>query len=63
MKNTLIPLSIAFILSDGKILEIKDMYPKDLNSVTPSRSIRYALEVPQGWFTRAGIRDGDVLKW
>ncbi|MDR2730181.1 MAG: DUF192 domain-containing protein [Treponema sp.] len=63
MKNTLIPLSIAFVLYDGRILEIKDMYPKDLTSVVPSRSIRYALEVPQGWFKRAGIRDGDVLKW
>jgi uncharacterized membrane protein (UPF0127 family) len=63
MKNTIIPLSIAFVLSDGRILEIKDMYPKDLTSVVPSRSIRYALEAPQGWFKRAGIRDGDVLKW
>jgi len=63
MKDTLIPLSIAFILSDGKILEIKDMYPKDLSSVSPSRSVRYALEAPQGWFARTGILPGDVVKW
>ena len=61
MKNTLIPLSIAFILYDGTILEIKDMSPGDLSSVHSSRSIRYALEVPLGWFDRAGIAPGDSL--
>ncbi|MCL2243721.1 MAG: DUF192 domain-containing protein [Treponema sp.] len=61
MKNTYIPLSIAFIASDGRIIEIKDMYPKDENSVVSSRSVRYALEVPQGWFSRAGIITGDVI--
>jgi uncharacterized membrane protein (UPF0127 family) len=61
MKNTLIPLSIAFILYDGTILEIKDMSPGDLSSVHSSRSIRYALEVPLGWFARAGIVPGDRL--
>ena len=62
MKNTIIPLSIAFIASDGRIVEIKDMRPGDLNSVKSSRSVRYALEVPQGWFDRAGIKTGDVVK-
>jgi len=62
MKNTLIPLSIAFIASDGHIVEIKDMQPNDLSSVRSSRSVRYALEVPQGWFGRAGIQAGDVVK-
>jgi uncharacterized membrane protein (UPF0127 family) len=61
MKNTNIPLSIAFIASDGKIIEIKDMYPHDENSVLSSRSVRYALEVPQGWFFRAGIIPGDIV--
>jgi uncharacterized membrane protein (UPF0127 family) len=61
MKNTLIPLSIAFIASDGRIIEIRDMQPHDLNSVKSSRSVRYALETPQGWFTRAGIQPGDRL--
>jgi uncharacterized membrane protein (UPF0127 family) len=61
MKNTLIPLSIAFISYDGRILEIRDMKPRDLSSVTSNRSVRYALEVPQGWFERAGIRAGDRL--
>ena len=62
MKNTLIPLSIAFIVYDGRIIEIKDMQPGNLNSVYSSRSVRYALEVPQGWFSRAGVQSGDVLK-
>jgi len=61
MKNTYIPLSIAFIASDGRIFEIKDMEPHDLKPVQSSRSVRYALEVPQGWFERAGVAAGDRL--
>jgi uncharacterized membrane protein (UPF0127 family) len=61
MKNTYVPLSIAYIASDGRIIEIKDMYPHDLNSVFSSRAVRYALEVPQGWFSRAGVKSGDVV--
>jgi len=62
MKNTLIPLSIAYIAYDGTIIDIKDMYPGDLKSVSSSRSARYALEVPQGWFSRAGVKTGDMVK-
>jgi len=61
MKNTLIPLSIAFITSDGRITEIRDMQPLDLNPVKSGRSVRYALEVPQGWFGRVGIKPGDFI--
>jgi uncharacterized membrane protein (UPF0127 family) len=61
MKNTYIPLSIAFITSDGRIVEIRDMFPHDTNSVLSSRSVRYALEVPQGWFSRAGVLLGDIV--
>jgi uncharacterized membrane protein (UPF0127 family) len=61
MKNTVIPLSIAFISSDGYILEIKDMQPNDLNSLRSSRSVRYALEVPQGWFDRVNVKAGDRI--
>jgi len=61
MKNTLIPLSIAFIAYDGKIIEIKNMYPHDETPVMSSRSARYALEVPQGWFARAGVNEGDIV--
>ncbi|MDR2923864.1 MAG: DUF192 domain-containing protein [Treponema sp.] len=62
MKNTIIPLSIAFIASDGHIMEIKDMQPNDLTSVRSSRSVRYALEVPQGWFGRVTVKPGDIVK-
>jgi len=61
MKNTSIPLSIAFIASDGRIVDIRDMYPHDESSVQSNRSVRYALEVPQGWFARADIRHGDII--
>ncbi|MDR2792064.1 MAG: DUF192 domain-containing protein [Treponema sp.] len=59
MKNTRIPLSVAFISSGGRITEIRNMEPQSLLAVTSERSCRYALEVPQGWFTRAGIGIGD----
>lgn len=59
MRNTKIPLSIAYADSDGKILEIKSMNPLD-ETVVPSRSdeVDYALEVNQGWFSRHGITSG-----
>jgi uncharacterized membrane protein (UPF0127 family) len=61
MKNTLVPLSIAYISRDGEILEIRDLEPGNLNPVVSSRSCRYALEVPEGWFGRVGIGPGDRL--
>ncbi|MDR3342594.1 MAG: DUF192 domain-containing protein [Treponema sp.] len=61
MKNTRIPLSIAFISAEGRILEIRDMEPESLTAIHSSRSARYALEAPQGWFNRAGITPGDRL--
>lgn len=61
MKNTSIPLSIAYISSDGVIREIHDMEPHDLDSVRSSRSARYALEVNQGAFERNGIEVGDQV--
>jgi uncharacterized protein len=62
MKNTYIPLSIAYIAHDGKIIDIKDMTPHDTSSVVSTRSVRYALEVPQGWYSRSGVRTGDMVK-
>lgn len=59
MKNTKIPLSIGFVDSDGVLLEIRDMQPLDEKSISSaSASVRYAIEVPQGWFTRVGIKPG-----
>jgi uncharacterized membrane protein (UPF0127 family) len=62
MKNTLIPLSIAFIRTDGRITEIRDMQALDVTTVSSARSARYALEMPQGWFARTGIAPGDYLR-
>lgn len=61
MKNTLVPLSIAYIAADGRIQEIRDMTPQSLAPVDSERSVRYALEVPQGWFSRVGVEVGDRL--
>jgi uncharacterized membrane protein (UPF0127 family) len=61
MTNTLLPLSIAYISHDGRILEIHDMEPLSTRSVQSTRSARYALEVPQGWFANAGIGPGDTV--
>jgi uncharacterized membrane protein (UPF0127 family) len=60
-KNTLIDLSIGYIASDGRILVIKDMYKGSLQPVSSDRAVRYALEVPTGWFERSHITTGDVL--
>ncbi len=58
MRNTYIPLSIAFIDAEGRILNIEDMAPHD-ESTHPSRGqALYALEMKQGWFTQKGIRPG-----
>jgi len=58
MKNTYIPLSIAYIASDGRIIDIKDMEPESLAPIKSSRSVRYALEVPRSWFSRMDIGPG-----
>jgi uncharacterized membrane protein (UPF0127 family) len=62
MKNTTIPLSIAFISSGGRVIDIKDMSPLSLSTVRSSRSVRYALEAPQGWFERSGIAVGALCE-
>lgn len=61
MKNTPHALSIAYIDSSGVIREIHDMKPLSLATVESSASVRYALEVPKGWFERAGVRPGDKI--
>ena len=61
MRNTLVPLSIAFLDDDGTIANIADMTPKSEQSHCPARSVRYALEMEQGWFARRGIKPGTRL--
>ncbi|MDD5737764.1 MAG: DUF192 domain-containing protein [Candidatus Omnitrophica bacterium] len=63
MKDTHIPLSVAFIDSAGVILEIRDMAPLDETPVlSVSRKIRFALEANRGWFAKNGIAPGATVK-
>ncbi len=61
MKNTPLPLSIAFLSAEGKILEIRDMQPFDERTIRSRFSARYALEVNQGAFQKMGIAEGDLV--
>lgn len=61
MKDTLIPLSVAFVGEDGTILHIADMEPLDETLHRSPEPFRYAVEVNQGWFEENGIGVGDVL--
>lgn len=62
MRNTLIPLSIAFIDDDGTIVNIEDMAPRSEDSHCPKRPVRFALEMEQGWFAKRGIAPGARLR-
>jgi uncharacterized membrane protein (UPF0127 family) len=63
MKNCFVPLSIAYIDTDGVILEIRDMQPHDTNSVvSAAMNVRFALETPQGWFQRHNVCTGAVVR-
>ncbi len=59
MKNTSLPLSLAYMAADGTILQILDLAPFSEEPRPSERSIRYALEVPQGWFAKVGLKPGD----
>ena len=63
MRNTYIPLSIAFIADDGTIVNIVDMKPLDERSRNCSAApVRFALEMNQGWFAKRGIQAGTKLR-
>ena len=61
MKNTYIPLSIAFIDTDGRILNIDDMAPQTEETHLSKGPAQYALEMRKGWFKERGIGTGAVL--
>jgi len=61
MKNTLIPLSVAFIDDDGTIVNIHDMKPHDESSHCADKPVRFALEMTQGWFAARGLGPGSKL--
>ena len=62
MKNTLIPLSVAFIDERGQIANIADMQPLDETTHCALRPVRYALEMNQGWFKKRGISPGTLIR-
>ena len=61
MKNTLIPLSVAFLDDEGRILNIEDMAPQTEDSHCARQPARYALEMNRGWFAARGIKPGTRL--
>jgi uncharacterized protein len=63
MKDTHVPLSIAFIDKECRIVRITDMKPRTLESHIPPQPILYALEMKRGWFSIHGIKVGDVIKF
>ena len=62
MKNTYVPLSVAFIDRNGRILNIEDMQPLTEDSHQSAGPAKYALEMNQGWFARNGIGKGDKIQ-
>ena len=62
MKNTYIPLSIAYISKSGVIKSIHHMEPESLRTVKSDYAVRFALELPQGAFQRSGVEVGDTIE-
>lgn len=62
MKNTLLPLSTAFIADDGTVVNIEDMKPQTLDAHCSAKPVRYVLEMNKGWFAKKGIKAGNKLQ-
>ena len=61
MKNTLIPLTAAFVADDGTIINLADMKPQTTDAHCSVKPVRYVLEMNQGWFDKKGIKAGSKL--
>ena len=61
MKDTLLPLSIAFLADDGSVVNLADMKPQALDSHCSAQPVRYVLEMNQGWFAKRGIKPGSKI--
>lgn len=61
MRNTLIPLAIAFVADDGSIINIDEMQPQTLDSHCSAQPVRYVLEMNKGWFAKMGLKPGSKL--
>jgi uncharacterized membrane protein (UPF0127 family) len=64
MKNTLLPLSVAFIDANGKIVNIEDMQPQTLDNHCSAKAVpvKYALEMNLGWFKQKNIKPGSTIE-
>ena len=62
MKNTLLPLTAAFLADDGTIVNLADMQPQTTTSHCSEKPVRLVLEMKQGWFAKKGIKKGFQLK-
>lgn len=62
MKNTYIPLSVAFVDAQGRIVNIEDMEPHTEDAHASAGPVLYAIEMNRGWFARRGIRPGDKVE-
>lgn len=62
MKNTLLPLSVAFLDAKGRILNIEDMKPQTEDNHCAAAPARFALEMNLGWFRERGLRAGDAIR-
>lgn len=62
MKNTYIPLSVAFVDAQGRIVNIEDMEPHTEDAHASVAPVLYAIEMNKGWFARNGIRAGDKVE-
>jgi uncharacterized membrane protein (UPF0127 family) len=58
MKNTLIPLTAAFVADDGTVVNLEDMQPQTTQSHCSAKPVRFVLEVNQGWFAKKGLKAG-----
>lgn len=61
MRNTLIPLTAAFVADDGRIVNLVDMKPMTTQSHCSEKAVRFVLEMNQGWFAKRGIKAGFKL--
>jgi len=61
MKNTLLPLTAAFVADDGTVVNLADMKPRSTDSHCSDKPVRYVLEMNQGWFGKKGIKPGFKL--
>ena len=61
MKNTLLPLTAAFVADDGTIVNLADMKPQTTDSHCSARPVRFVLEMNQGWFSKRSIKAGYKL--